>query len=187
MLVKKAPNTITVSHINIRLSISFLIIKLLLLEFLAAVFILTFSFPFSYLDAALGLSQIFYSPQNIFLIIFIIIKSYLSFIVIFQWLNEYYEITPTKIVYRKGFIFHKIDHYNFSHIKSIGFHQGLLGKIFNFGTIHMYDWFNREKVYLYLIHNPKRYFHIIESLLPNLYEKNEKIRDHFIEDSDDKV
>lgn len=51
------------------------------------------------------------------------------------------------------------------------------GKIFGFGTIYLYNWYLRTHTALYLIHNPVKYFHIIESLIPKTTREKEVFLD----------
>ncbi len=179
--------TISVTHINVRQSISFLIIKLTLLEIINALVILFLYFPLSQTNTIFNVIQI---PQVFHLGLFIVItifKMFISFFVIFLWLNDYYEIAPNKIIHRSGFIFKKEEQYAFVHISSIGLKQSLLGKILNYGTLELYDRFDKKHKYLYLIHNPIRHFHIIQSLLPYRDESQQKVRDTLIENEDDRV
>ncbi len=178
---------IEVTHINVRQSISVLIIKLLLVELIFALIILLYFFP-------LNQTNLFFTafgiPLNIYIflfIIFVLVKMYLSFFVVFQWLNDYYEIAPTKVIHKKGLIFRKEQHYLLTHISSISLQQNLMGRILNYGTVALYDRFDKKHEYLYLIHNPIRYFHVIESLIPPKDETQEKIREHIFEEEEEKL
>lgn len=179
--------TISVTHINVRQSISFLIIRLSAIEVINALIILFLYFPLSQTNSIFNFIQI---PQGFHIGLFIVLtlfKMFISFFVIFQWLNDYYEIAPNKVVHRSGFIFKKEDQYAFTHISSIGLKQSLLGKILNYGTLELYDRFDKKHKYLYLIHNPMRHFHIIEALLPYRDESQQKVRERILENEDDRV
>ena len=109
----------------------------------------------------------------------------MSLYIIFDWLDTYYEITPTKIIKRGGTFFKKSEEYTYKHIMSVDVQQGFWGRILNYGTIHMYDRYIGKDVYLSLIHNPKRYFAILVSLIPNIDVKEEVIREHLLETDDE--
>lgn len=47
-----------------------------------------------------------------------------EFMAVYQWLNEYYEITTTKLIHRKGFIFRKQEMYDFKQVRLAGVKQG---------------------------------------------------------------
>jgi len=178
---------ISVTHINVRQSISFLIIKLIIIEVFFSLLIVFLSLPFFKTLTVRAFEGV---PVTLFITVFllcVLIKCYFSFFVIFYWLNEYYEISASKIIHRSGFIFRHEDHYTLSHISSIGLQQNLFGRILNYGTIELYDRFDERRKYLYLIHNPARYFHVIESLLPRLDETQQKIRDKLVEANDEET
>lgn len=175
---------ISITHINIRQSISFLIIKLIIIEAIAVITTLFFYLSLPQIASILDAFQI---SRGLLVLIFIFlaaIKMYLSFLVIFMWLNEYYEVSPLKIIYRSGFIFRHEEQFTLSHVSSITLRQTLIGKFLNYGTIELYDRFDKKRKYLYLIHNPIRYFQIVESLLPSRDEAQHKIREHLIEEDE---
>lgn len=181
MTNKTNNGTIRVTHINIRLSISILLLKLIFLEIIAALLIIIFHASLYEFDgtrlAEMGI-RIFNIP--LFLVL-IIIKTLLTVIVILQWLNEYYEITKTIIYHRKGLIFKTEEKYLLEKIALVEVKQSLLGKIFNFGTISLYDEKGNKYEELYLIHNPLRYAKVIEDLLPKAEIRKQIVREHLIE------
>src|SRR3989344_1170265 len=95
---------ISVSHINVRLSISLLLLKLLFVELVAGasvVFFYSVLLPYEGMmlqNVGMGLFNL---P---FYIALVIIKIFVTFFVILQWLNEYYEITPKVLYHRRGLI-----------------------------------------------------------------------------------
>lgn len=109
-------------------------------------------------------------------------KLLLVLIVIGQWLDEYYEIWPDKLSYRRGVFFKKEEEYIYSHIMSVDMYQGFFGEIMNYGTIHMYDRYINKDVYLYLVHNPKRYFNILKDLIPIADSRKQVIREKIVEE-----
>lgn len=95
------------------------------------------------------------------------------------WINEYYEVSPNFLIHRSGFILKKEERHPFSQMRSVKIEQGFFGKIFGFGTISLYNWYLRTYTILYLIHNPIKYFRIIEALVP----KTEKEKEVFLDDT----
>ncbi len=181
MASKRNEETIQVTHINIRLSISILLLKLILLEIIAAVLIIIFHASLYEFDgerlAEMGI-KIFNIP---FFLVLVLLKILLTVIVILQWLNEYYEITKTIIYHRKGLIFKTEEKYFLEKIALVEVKQSLLGKILNFGTISLYDEKGNKYEELYLIHNPLRYAKVIEDLLPKAEIRKQIVREHLIE------
>ena len=170
---------IAVTHVNIRLSISLLLFKLITIElFAAAVFlfwqlgIYTFIHDLRTFHSVIG----FGIPLFVLLVI---MKTFVTVFVILQWLNEYYEISAPLIKYRRGILFRKEDNYPIKDVHFIQVNQGLLGKFFNFGTITLMNVRRIILVEMYLIHNPLRYAHVMEEIIPHIIERKKTIRGHF--------
>lgn len=164
---------INIGHINIRQSIFFLLLKLVLLDaisgFISLVYFILVSNKYTL--------EIFNSTLSLynlsFFLIIIIFKIALGIYVVMKWVNEYYEIWPNLILHKSGFIFKNEEKHPLSHIRSIKVEQGFFGKIFGFGTITIYDWYLEKHTSLYLIHNPIKYYNIIESLIPRTEEEKQ--------------
>lgn len=154
---------IVVGHINIRQSISILVIRIILIEIIADSVYLLLCYSL--------LCREFTLPGRADVLIFSALKLALIIFVILQWLNDYCEITPNAILHRKGIIFRTEEKYELVNLKLIGMKQGFIGKILNFGTITLYDWFLKKHSYLYLIHNPQRYFRILKDLVSKTDEE----------------
>lgn len=173
-------NLLSVRHLNVRLSISTLVLKLLVLEFIAAcMMVIAHALLFNrYYD--------FYTAVDkmVLLGLFSVgvgIKICMTGFIVIQWLDEYYEISSTLITHRKGIFFKKEEKYPLDHIYRIEVFQSMLGKLFNFGTIALYDSRSRISAEMYLVHNPMRYAHILEYLIPRADVKESKIREQVIE------
>ncbi len=173
---------IYVSHVNIRLSISLLLFKLVFLELVSSLFVIFLHTSFFVLDdfqiGAFGL-DLFNIPLYIFLAF---LKIILTWYIILQWLNEYYEITQKVIYHRRGLIFKKEEKYPLEQVALIEVTQNMLGKIFNYGTISLYDRRRTKYADMYLIHNPLRYAKIVEEQLEIFSEKKNIIRERLIEE-----
>lgn len=158
---------IEVTHINIRQSITFLLLKLILLDLIFTLFssIFTWSVSTGYLTAK---QILFINSQNeliFFTLIFVKIIS--TTYVVLQWLNEYYEIYPHELRHINGIVWKKENHYPTGSIRGIMLDQGFVGKILNYGTITLFDYPQRQLISLYQIHDPKKYFKIIEKMFPS--------------------
>lgn len=166
-------NKITVTHINVRQSISLLILRLILIDIISAVLFISFhSLLFNTgISRTLNLNPDFY--YIILFLILIIAKISLTVYLVLEWLSEYYEITPEAIIHRKGFVFKNIDKRSLDKVRYINLIRGPVAGILNYGTLRLFDIRLNKYMDLYLIHNPIRYMHILEDLLPNLEEKKE--------------
>lgn len=177
----KHEKKIAITHITIRQSITFLVLRILAIEFLAAFSIIVFHTLLLRTEVRDVVGEdilVFNIPLFIFLVI---LKTAVLIFVIIQWLNEYYEITTNEIVYRKGLIFKKEVRHIFEHIGSVKLEQGILGRIFNFGTLRLFNWTRENYTYMYLIHNPSKYMHILEELLPAADKEKKVFREHLLE------
>ncbi len=178
---------IVITHVTIRQSISFLLLRLLSIEIVAAVATIVFHTLILRSDIRQLVGDdilIFNIPL---FIILVVLKTITTIFVIIQWLNEYYEITTKDIVYRKGLILKKEERYLLQHIGSITLEQGLFGRIFNFGTLKLFNWTKEKYIYLYLIHNPMKYLHIMEELLPEADKSKIALREHILEPEEDNL
>jgi membrane protein YdbS with pleckstrin-like domain len=175
---------IVVSHVTIRQSIAVLLSRIIVIEIIAATGIVLFHtllISTNITDVAANMYSditLFNTPLY-FLLVFL--KTFLTVFVIIHWLNEYYEITPTSIIFRKGLIFKKEELTTLAHLGSMEIKQGILGRLFNFGTINLYNWASEKNISLYLIHNPMKYHSILQTILPAADKEKQVIREHLIE------
>lgn len=117
------------------------------------------------------------AQNQAFVFVLAVAKILLTLFVVLRWLNDYYEITPHRILHKKGLIWRKEEVFEITHIRSFGIQQGVLGKFFNYGTPHFFDWRLQKNFYIYLIHNPQKYLHILEELLPRVDEEKDILRE----------
>ena len=170
---------IYVTHINIRQSIFFLVLKLIVLDaMITLIAVLYFSLASNTIVSEF-FSKMAFSHSVSFLLALVFLKVALTIYIVMRWINEYYEIWPDMLIHRSGFIFRKEERHPFSQMRSVKVEQGFFGKFLEYGTISLYNWYLKTDTALYLIHNPIKYFHIIEELIP----KTEKERDIFLDDS----
>lgn len=182
---KESEGKITVTHITIRQSIFFLVLKLFALELFAAFAVIIFHvFIISpnILERVPAEISLFNIPLFILLVI---LKTLAMVYIIVLWLEEYYEITTKEVFHRKGFIIKKEERFTLDHIGTLKMEQDILGRIFNYGTLKLYDWSNEKDIYLYLIHNPLKYYKILKTLLPEADVEEKMLRRRIIDDDDE--
>jgi|SRR3989344_1731645 len=174
--------SIVVSHVTIRQSISFLIFRLIALEFISGAIIIFFYsslVPTGIVESVLGIN---YGALNTLLfILFIICKTLFMIYIVVIWLNDYYEITPKEVIHKSGLVFRKEEKHVLSHVDSIDIEQGFLGSMFNYGNIILHHWYIEKTTVLYLIHNPMKYLRILQDLLPQSDQNINIIRERIIE------
>lgn len=187
VLQNETGKNIVITHVTIRQSISFLVLRLLSIEIMAAIAIIVFHTLILRSDIRQLVGDdilIFNIPLFILLVV---IKTVITIFVIIQWLNEYYEITTKDIVHRRGLILKKEERHLLQHIGSVSIEQGVFGRIFNFGTLKLFNWTKEKYVYLYLIHNPMKYLHIMEELLHDADKSKRTVREHILEPEEDSL
>ena len=187
VLQNETGKNIVITHVTIRQSISFLVLRLLSIEIMAAIAIIVFHTLILRSDIRQLVGDdilIFNIPLFILLVV---IKTVITIFVIIQWLNEYYEITTKDIVHRRGLILKKEERHLLQHIGSVSIEQGVFGRRFNFGTLKLFNWTKEKYVYLYLIHNPMKYLHIMEELLPDADKSKRTVREHILEPEEDSL
>ncbi|MCX7996950.1 MAG: PH domain-containing protein [Patescibacteria group bacterium] len=155
---------IQVSHLNIRQSITILVARLVTLEIIGVLLLGVTGFPV--LTRLLPDIPLIQTLRFISFSISAVLLIGSTITVVLQWICEYYEIFPDHLVHRKGIFKHTYVRYPLRDITACDVEQGILGQLFNFGTIHLYDVNNMKDIYLRQIHNPIRYFHLLKSLIP---------------------
>lgn len=177
--MKDEKKKIIVTHVNVRLSISVLLLKLILIEVFAGGLLILWHIGLAFYVTNISLLHtviVIGLPALIFLVF---VKTFITIFIILQWLNEYYEISSDMIEYRRGIFFRRVEHFPTNDIKFIDVEQEVLGRIFNFGTITLLNVRRMQFAQMYMIHNPMRYAQVIEDIVPGLVEKKRLVRRHF--------
>lgn len=175
---------IIVTHVTIRQSIAVLLFRLVVLEIIAATGVVLFHsliISTSIADIVHNVVPDFTLFNVPIFLLFVLLKTCLMIFIIIQWLNEYYEITPKEIIHKKGLLFKREEQNTLDHLGSLEIDQGLIGRIFNYGTIRLFNWATEKNIFLYLIHNPMKYHHILKTLLPESDKEKRVFREHIFE------
>ncbi len=176
---------ISVNHVHVRLSISFLLLKLAFADLITTIF---FAFIYTLLITTASISYISPLDPLFTITVFILvtlIETFLTLYIILEWLSNFYEISPYAVTHKYGVIFKKEDRWGIQNIKQVGLEQGLVGNFLNYGSIVLFDWRLNKYAELYCVHNPLRHVKILEQLLPNIDEHKSTIREHLIEKDND--
>jgi hypothetical protein len=182
--VDKDEKRIYVDHVTIRQSIFFLLLKLLTLEGLAGIGLITFYTVILLPNLTIAMGNTFYNYVVPFFIVMAVIKMGIMVFVIIQWLEEYYEINPQDIIHKQGLIFKREERFMLKHLGTITLQQGALGSIFHYGTINLYDWVDGRHIHMYLIHNPRKYHKLLQRIVPEADKERLIFRQHVIEPGD---
>ena len=178
-------NRIYITHITIHESIFMLLLKLFVIEVAAAVAVIIFHIILFSTNAPERYSGIFSVYMIPIYVVLVILKTALTVFIIIQWFEETYDITSKEVIHRKGFLFRDEARFTLKHIGTIKVHQGFLGRIFNYGTLSLYDWVNGKNIDLYLIHDPLKYHKILQGILPEADKEREVFREHITDQDSD--
>ncbi len=166
---------ITLTHLNVRQSISILLTKLVLIDLLIAVIVLIYYFAVIQGEQFIkGIS----ANNTIFILVFTIIgflKILASSYVILKWLHEYYEITPEHVVHKHGIIFKKSENYRLNLVRVMSVEDSFFGELLNYATITLYDIRLKKYLDMYLVHNARRYAKILKEIKPDLEIKEDHV------------
>jgi membrane protein YdbS with pleckstrin-like domain len=176
-----SPNKLLISHITIYRSGFVLASYLLILEILFLGIGVGLRLPLVFFTFSLNTTitlNLFSTIANIGLIM---IKIFLMIIIITQWLDNYYEIRPGKIIYKSGFLIRREKEFDCIQISKINLTQGVFGRLFNFGTINLFTPITNEWFALTNIPNPHRNLSLVQKTLANKSVEI-TITDKFVED-----
>ncbi|MCX7956240.1 MAG: PH domain-containing protein [Patescibacteria group bacterium] len=93
---------------------------------------------------------------------------YLVLKIIFSWISYEYIIRDDEIIIRQGLLITKEITYEIANLQSMIINQGLFGKIFNFGTIRLYNPVLKEEIFIENINNPNFYGDFIQKKEPEI-------------------
>ncbi|MDO8460950.1 MAG: response regulator [bacterium] len=150
--------------IILRESIALIIIRLISTEALFGFSLFLLSILSSYTHSYLNISYI----STLYFIVFLgafLINVSVVFSIAIKWATEYTEISKEGVIKHNG-IFHKKEQkYACNFVEGAKLDQSLMGLLFNYGTIELYDPALKEQVYLLNITSPKKYSEIIQKIV----------------------
>jgi len=100
-------------------------------------------------------------------ILLFVFYGWVVLLIVLHWIYNYYIIEPKNIISRNGIIFSKEARFNMELLQSVAVRQGFFGKIFNYGTIELFNPELEKKVFLRNIPDPYKESKFIEKLCPN--------------------
>ncbi len=182
--MKRAPVGVKIHHINIRQSISIILLKLVLLELIASSGFLFVYFSFDSELIRMSMLNLFETFFGWIFLVLMLVKIFITVYIILDWLNMYYEVNGEYIYIRKGVIWTTEQKFAIENFGDVTLEQSLMGRIFNFGNIRIFDKELKRDFLLYLIHNPNKYYEILSSINPAGDKEKRVIRQHFSSDID---
>lgn len=110
-------------------------------------------------------------PLLITLIILLtVVKIFFLVGVILIWSNDFYEVRPGEIMHHRGVITRRRKAISIGEVRSLTLKQDVLGIIFRFGTINLYNPAAQDTITLSGISNPRRAQEMLSQFLPNIKE-----------------
>lgn len=147
--------------IIIRKSPVILVIRLLAAELLILTLNLILRLPALFIELE-GIAFNFISLYFILVILIQLINLYLIVTIVLQWINEYYILNPKEVIVHSGIFSINETTYEFANLQSMTISQSFFERLFNYGTIKLYNPVLKQEVYLHQIPNPKKYGEIIQ-------------------------
>lgn len=144
-----------------RESVVLIAIRLIMVELLFGLTIVLSTSLFSLLGTLLQTSNTFALNSIILVTIFISNIVFVVFIIL-KWGSEFIELTQDSLIKHKGILNKTEEKYACNFVETITIEQSMLGIMFNYGTIELYDPALKERIYLVNIASPKKYREIIE-------------------------
>lgn len=147
-----------------RESIALVIIRLILTEALFGFFLFLLSILNTYVSSFLNTFHISALYFIIFLAAFLI-NIWIVLLIAIKWATGYTEVSKQGVIKYSGLLHKKEQKYACSFVEGAKLEQSLLGMLFNYGTIELYDPALKEQVYLLNITSPKKYSEMIQKIL----------------------
>jgi uncharacterized membrane protein YdbT with pleckstrin-like domain len=97
-----------------------------------------------------------------------IVNLYFLLTVILSWINEYYILNPKEVIIKTGVFTSQSVTYEFANLQSMTVNQSVWQKIFNFGTIRLFNPVLKEEIYLSNIPDPVKFGNIIQQHQPDI-------------------
>ncbi|MBI2040400.1 response regulator transcription factor [Candidatus Microgenomates bacterium] len=155
--------------IVLRESVVLIIIRLIFTEAIFGLSVFLTSILFSYLNPYLNAGS-FSSLYFIVLITGLLINIGIVILITLKWNCEYTEVSREGVIKHSGILYRKEQKYACNFVEAAKLEQSLLGLLFNYGTIELYDPALKEQVYLLNIANPKKNSKTIQNIVSK--EKN---------------
>ena len=152
---------IFISHITIYRSGIILAAYLIALEIIFIFINLTIRVPLGFFSTSINPTTL--SSINTFSYLgLVIIKLILMVLIVFQWLENYYEIRPGKVIYKSGLFKRDEKEFDCPDIAKIDLSQGFWGRLFNFGTVTLYVKVRNDSFSLSNIPSPHKNLKLVE-------------------------
>ena len=169
-----------ISHITIYRSGVMLVGYLIGLEFIFLFINLLIHFILSYVAPSIS-ANTFFPVNTIVSIVITLIKIFFMLLIVTQWLDSYYEVRPSKVVYKTGLFKRQEKEFDCPDIEQITLNEGFWGRLLHFGTITIYLKIDQDSFTLSNIPNPHRNLKLLQKAL-NSKQVNITLTDELIDE-----
>ncbi|MBI2617571.1 PH domain-containing protein [Candidatus Gottesmanbacteria bacterium] len=157
--------------IILRQSVICLSIRLIVLQLLFTTLYILILLPVNILSLSPQIRLLSYPVISIAFILVLVFQLYLTLKIILNWLGEYYIVGSREIIFRTGIIDHKEKIYSLSHIESITYNQNFWERLFNYGTIRLFNPVLKQHIHLDCIKNPGKYVRVLEQTMHDMTKR----------------
>lgn len=167
----KHMDTKEIDQIEIKQTTATVAIKLIVMQVLFSFLSLIISLvsdSFSLFNNGKFINTITYDSASF--VIFILLQLIFTVFILLEWSSEAYIIHPNKLEHKTGIFSKKTRSYSLRDIRSASIVEGVIGKLFNYGSITLHSPTLDENIVLYNIMSPSLALQVIEknsSLLNN--------------------
>lgn len=158
---KKGADLTKEAKLTFRESITLITIRLIITELIFGLAIILLSSSFSFLRTFLERPNTFVLDMTV-LLVMLVVNIIIVVFILLKWQSEYVELTDNSLIKHTGIFNKKEQKYACNFVEAITLEQSILGIIFDYGTIELYDPALKERIYLINIATPKKYREIIE-------------------------
>ncbi|MCS7092728.1 MAG: PH domain-containing protein [Patescibacteria group bacterium] len=133
----------------IRRSLVIFVMRLIAIELVFGIFYLSIR----YINSFLGIS--FSQFLLVESVIFMSIEIFLICYVILSWVSNYYVLKDKELIIVSGILVRKEQSISLSGAQSITYEMSIIGRILNYGNVHLYSPVLQKEVYLSGVSEPK--------------------------------
>lgn len=113
-----------------------------------------------------GLGETF-ANRFVWSLLTIILESLIIILLFIHWSMTTYEIRPDELIYRSGFLMRKMDIHSLKNMQTVYTTQRLLGRIFHYGNVRLFNPMSKEELLLEHIPDPERHAESLRQVLEN--------------------
>lgn len=97
-----------------------------------------------------------------------ILNIYILLVAILTWINKQYIFNPKEVIIKTGVLSTKSTTYEIANLQSMSISQNVIQKLFNFGSIKLFNPVLKEEIYISDISDPHKFGEIIQQYQPEM-------------------